>query len=188
MLITLTILVIHGFLGAIDTVWNHEWKARLPTTPEAIEEQRIHAVRGSLLTFFFGGLAFFEWHGAWAWLLSGIILAEIILTLVDFVVEDRTRRLPPEERVLHGILGITGGAFVTLLVPHLLVWAAQDSALIVVTYGWHSWVLAAMSIGLLVFTIRDALSVGRLQTRRNEQRYHPIVAGSQGAAASHSHT
>ena len=31
--------------------------------------------------------------------------------------------------VLHGILGITGGAFITTLIPHLLEWSGRDSAL-----------------------------------------------------------
>ncbi len=126
-------------------------------------KQRIHAIRGVLLALFFGGVAGFEWHGAFAWGLAAMILAEIILTLIDFVEEDRSRRLPPEERVLHGILGITGGAFVACLTPHLYAWSAMETALVTVTYGWRTWVLAAMSVGLICFAIRDGLSVKRLR-------------------------
>jgi uncharacterized protein len=168
---TITLLIFHGFLGGIDTVWNHEWKARLASTPNALPEQQVHALRGVLLTFFFAGLALVEWHGLWAWVLSLVILTEIILTLVDFVVEDRTRRLPEEERVLHGILGITGGAFITTLIPHLLEWSSRNSALIPVSYGWRTGILLAMSVGLLAFTIRDGLSIPRLRKEQG-QRFH----------------
>jgi hypothetical protein len=166
---TIAILIVHGFLGAIDTLWNHEWKARLASTPSALPEQRVHATRGIFLTCFFAGLALFEWHGCWAWALSFVILAEIILTLVDFAIEDQTRRLPTEERVLHGILGITGGAFITTLIPHLLEWSGRDSALVSVSYGWCTWILVAMSIGLLGFTIRDGLSIPRLRKEEGRQ-------------------
>ncbi len=169
MTVATTILIIHGFLGSIDTLWNHEWKARLASTPSALPEQQVHAMRGVLLTFLFAGLALFEWHGCWAWILSFVILIEIVLTLVDFVIEDRTRRLPEEERVLHGILGITGGAFITTLIPHLLEWSGRTSALVSATYGWRTWILAAISVGLLGFTIRDGLSVPRLH-KEQEQR------------------
>jgi len=57
---TITILIVREFLSAIDTLWNHEWKTRLASTPSALPKQQVYAMRGALLTFFFARAALFE--------------------------------------------------------------------------------------------------------------------------------
>jgi hypothetical protein len=76
----------------------------------------------------FAGLAYWEWHGVLAFVLLGVFAVEIVLTLWDFVVEDRTRLLPATERVTHTVLAINGGAFITLLALNVADWAASPTA------------------------------------------------------------
>src|SRR5688572_18720939 len=111
------LLVFQGLLGGFDVMWNHEWKERLPGRPSAALEQKIHGVRELFYAVVFIGLAWYEWHGAWAWGFLGVLASEILLTAWDFVVEDRTRRLGATERVTHLVLSMTGGAYVALLLP-----------------------------------------------------------------------
>jgi hypothetical protein len=44
--------------------------------------------------------------GALVWPLAAILLFEIVVTLTDFIEEDRTRRLPAGERVMRALMGI----------------------------------------------------------------------------------
>ena len=72
-------------------------------------------------------------HGLWAWALLALLLIEIVITLADFLEEDRTRTLPPFERALHTTLALIFGALLALGAPLWMQWAAQPTALLVVT-------------------------------------------------------
>ncbi|MBY0446660.1 MAG: TIGR01777 family protein, partial [Burkholderiales bacterium] len=97
-------------MGAFDTIYHHELSVALPSKKTAQHELRLHAIRSSLYALVFAGLAWFEWRGLWLWGLSALILIEIVLTLCDFVEEDKSRLLPATERVTHTILAMNGGA------------------------------------------------------------------------------
>ena len=64
--------------------------------------------------------------GAFAWLLLGLLLAEICITLWDFIEEDKIRRLPAGERAMHAVMGIVYGAFLAFLIPEMMAWSARD--------------------------------------------------------------
>jgi hypothetical protein len=152
----LTLLVVQGLLGALDTLVYHEVLQRLPARPTARLELRLHAVRDLAYAALFAALAWLQWHGWLAWLLGGLLLAEILVTLWDFIEEDIHRPLPPGERVMHTIMAIIYGAFLAHLVPVLLDWASQPTGVAWANYGWISWVLTAMAAGVLLSGIRDA--------------------------------
>jgi uncharacterized protein len=99
--IVLTLLLVQCLLGAYDSLWHHEIQLRLPAKRSARHELALHSGREFLYAIVFVGLAWREWRGGWAWVLAGILLVEVVLTLADFIEEDRTRRLPHTERVLH---------------------------------------------------------------------------------------
>ena len=101
----LTLLSVLGLLGAFDTLYYHEWKLRLPSRPHARQELALHASRDFVYALLFGTIAWLDWNGALAWLCGALLLAEIALTLADFIEEDRTRKLPPGERAGHAIWG-----------------------------------------------------------------------------------
>src|SRR5262245_65018198 len=95
----LCLLLLQGALGAVDTIWHHELGAALPSRPGARRELALHAARELIYGAVFLGLAGFAWRGALAVLLAALLGAELVITLTDFLEEDRTRRLPPSERV-----------------------------------------------------------------------------------------
>jgi hypothetical protein len=123
----LWLLALQGALGALDTLYYHEWRARLPAgVPGSRPELMLHAARDFLYAVLFGSLPWLQWRGAWAVVLALIIVAEIIITLADFVVEDAVRRplggVFPGERCMHTVMAIIYGAALGYLVPVLLAW------------------------------------------------------------------
>jgi uncharacterized protein (TIGR01777 family) len=156
------LLSVQSVLGAFDNLWHHEWQARLPQRVSARRELGLHAAREALYGLVFLGLGWFEWHGAMAGVLALVLAAEVAITLADFLEEDRGRRLPPFERLLHTVLTISYGAFVALMVPVLLGWARLDTALHWHPNGWVSWLFTLYGVGVLAWSVRNARAVVRL--------------------------
>src|SRR6266516_3186092 len=103
------LLVLQTLLGGFDNLWHHEITERLPAKRSASGELALHAARELIYSVVFLLLAWFELRGGWICLLVALLGLEIVITLADFVLEDRTRRLPPLERVLHTVLAINFG-------------------------------------------------------------------------------
>ena len=82
---------------------------------------------------------------------------EIIITLIDFVEEDRSRRVPAGERVMHSIMGFVYGAFLASFVPELMAAMEQPTGFTARNYGWLSFALSAMAVGVIISGIRDWL-------------------------------
>ena len=162
----LYLLIWQGAVGAFDALWNHEWKENLPNKSTAMMEQYIHGARELLLACLFIGLAWFEWRGLLAWMIAALLVTEIILTGWDYIVEDKTRILSPNEAVLHLMLSMGGGACVALLVPELLRWSALPDMLILSSYGWASWILSLSGIGAFIWSLRDFRSAIKLSALR----------------------
>jgi hypothetical protein len=162
----LWLLIFQGCLGGFDVMWNHEWKERLPAQASAALEQKIHGVRELFYAVVFAGLAWYEWRGVWAWIFFTVLGIEVLLTAWDFVVEDRTRRLSPTERVTHLVLSMVGGAYVALLLPVLIAWSRLPSMLAAADYGLRSWVLTLFATGVFAWGLRDLLSGLRLSGAR----------------------
>jgi hypothetical protein len=123
----LWLLAVQGALGALDTLYYHEWRARLPAgVPGSRPELMLHAARDFLYAVLFGSLPWLAWRGGWAAVLALIIAAEVLITLADFVVEDAVRKplggVFPGERVMHTVMAIIYGAALGYLVPVLLAW------------------------------------------------------------------
>src|SRR5438552_4674603 len=164
----LQLLVIQGILGGLDTVWFHELRARLPRQRLAVSELRLHAARDFVYAILFGTLGWLRWEGGLAWVLALALSAEVGITLWDFLEEDRTRRLPPGERVTHAIMGIVYGAFLAFLVPEMIEWSAQPTGLHARATGSIRFVLAAMAVGLVVSGVRDLAASMRLASEWQE--------------------
>lgn len=162
MITALTVLVIQGILGALDTIWYHELHAKLPSTPLARRELRLHASRDFAYAVIFGSLAWREWHGALTWVLLAILLFEIVVTLWDFIEEDLTRRLPGGERVMHTIMAILYGAFLANLLPEMWRWSAQATGLVAVEYGTLSWIMTLFAVGVFLSGVRDLVASFKL--------------------------
>jgi hypothetical protein len=91
--VALWLLAVLGVIGAFDTFYYHEWRARLPAQGSlAAPELRLHAARDFFYAIIFGTLPCLGWHGRWVIVLVAVIVIEIILTLWDFVVEITVRK------------------------------------------------------------------------------------------------
>ena len=60
----LWLLALQGVVGAFDTVYFHEWRARLPARgSQAAPELKLHAWRSFLYAVVFGTIPWLAWHG-----------------------------------------------------------------------------------------------------------------------------
>jgi uncharacterized protein (TIGR01777 family) len=174
-LLALQLMAAQGLLGAFDTLYHHEFTEALPSRRSARKELWIHATRASFYSLLFIGLSAWKWHGLWAMLLMIIFSVEILLTLWDFVIEDKTRLLPATERVTHTVLAINGGAFITLLALTFPSWYVQPTELQWEYQGALSIFLALCGVGVGLSGIRDgfaAYSLGKLTN--NEENKMPL--------------
>ena len=158
----LWMLAVQGVIGAFDTPYYHEWKARLPAQgKQSAPELKLHAARDFFYAVLFGSLPWIAWHGAWVWVLIGVIVAEIILTLWDFVIEVAVRKplgdVYAGERVTHAIMGILYGAMIANLLPALNYWRSAPTGLVLqpIPDAFLRWSLTVMAIGVLLSGVRD---------------------------------
>lgn len=163
MVIALWLLALQGVIGAFDTVYYHEWRARLPALgPQAASELRLHAARDALYAVIFATLPWFAWQGLWFIVLVIVLVAEIILTMADFVVEISVRKplgdVYAGERLTHAAMGILYGAMIANLYATIREWGAHPTALM-----WEPanvspmlrWCLTGMALGVFLSGARD---------------------------------
>jgi len=162
--LVLIFFAIQACLGAFDTIYHHELKERLPWKKSASTELYIHGIRNVFYFIIFITLAYLEWRGVFAWIFLALLLAEILLTLWDFVIEDRTRKLAPSERITHTILAINYGVILAFFIPKVVHWANYRSAINYVDYGFLSSIMFICAIGVLGWSIRDLM-----KSKKNER-------------------
>jgi len=163
MSIALWLLAVLGVIGAFDTLYYHEWRARLPARgPSAAPELKLHAARDFFYAVLFGTLPWLEWHGRWVLVLVAVIGIEIILTLWDFVVEIAVRKpfgdVYAGERVTHAVMGIVYGAMVACLIPVMWRWWSLQTALVAERAAVPAPLVAAllvMAAGVFLSGLRD---------------------------------
>ncbi len=78
---------------------------------------------------------------------AGLLLVEIVITMWDFVEEDRSRKLSGLERVTHGILTLNYGAVLGLLGIELYQWSQAPTAFVAADHGFLAWVMTAFASG-----------------------------------------
>jgi hypothetical protein len=161
--VALWLLALQGAIGAFDTVYYHEWKARLPARPgTAARELRLHAARDFLYAVLFATLPFVAWQGRWVLLLVLVLVAEIVLTMVDFVVEITVRKTIGDvyagERVTHAMMGILYGAMTANLIPVMWAWWSMPTMFAPASPPVAEslrLVLALMAAGVFASGVRD---------------------------------
>jgi len=145
-----------------DTFYHHEFTERLAWRPSQRHELELHSVRNMFYALLFLVLGWLEVHGIFAMSVIAVLAAEIVITLMDFVEEDLSRKLPPSERINHTLLAINYGAILVLLLPVLIHWAMQPTGLKSAYAGWLSIAATASAIGAAVFGLRDFAASRRL--------------------------
>ena len=161
MLTALWLLMAQGTLGAFDTLYYHEYKLRLPAQAHARKELMLHAGRDFVYALLFCTIGWVTWNGLFAWVFLLLLLMEIVITLADFLEEDRTRKLPPGERVMHALMGILYGLFLAYLLPNTWRWTHDPTGFVRVEHGALAWMLTLMSAGVFLSGIRDLVSAVR---------------------------
>ena len=157
-----SLIALQIVMGVFDTFYHHEFTERLAWRPSQQSELKLHAVRNLLYALLFAILGWCEVHGLFAALVLAVLVAEIAITLTDFVEEDLTRKLPPSERINHTLLAINYGAVLMLLVPLLIDWMMQPSAIVPAYADLLSWIAAAAAIGAALCGLRDVAAARRL--------------------------
>lgn len=158
MTVLFIVLTIQIVLGAFDNFWHHEFTQRLPAHRSARGEIALHATREFIYAGLFLALAWTTWNGIWAVVLVTLFALEIAVTLADFVIEDRTRKLPALERVLHTLLAINVGVFMTVFMPVAWQWSRAESEIVSVDYGNWSLFLTFAACGVGLWAVRDAIA------------------------------
>jgi uncharacterized protein (TIGR01777 family) len=185
-----SLIILQMAMGAFDIAYHHELTERLAWRPTQRRELALHAVRNMLYAVLFVIFGWFEPRGAWAVVVVTILAIEVVVTLMDFVEEDASRKLPGSERITHTLLAINYGAILALLLPVLLDWAMQDTSLAPVNRGVLSAVATVAAMGVAGFGVRDfhtAWRTRRLQPARPDElalplteRQHLLVTGATG--------
>ena len=148
-------------MGLLDIVWHHEATEQLAWRPSQTRELRLHAARNLIYAVLFAVLGLASPHGWWAIAAMAALGSEIAITIWEFVEEDRSRKLPATERVLHTVLAINYGGILAILVPMLLAWSQLDTDL-VPSGGVLSGAIAMIaSVGCLLFGLRDLAAMQR---------------------------
>ena len=177
-------------LGLFDIVYHHEMTERLAWRPSQLQELKLHGARNLAYAVLFLTLGLFELHGFWAMVVIAVLAAEVVITLIDFVEEDVSRKLPASERVTHTLLAINYGAILAFLVPVLVGWAAEPTAIVRVWYGIGSVLAPLAAVGVIVFGLRDFFAARRAQrlvlgpaaelVRALPGRQHVLITGATG--------
>jgi hypothetical protein len=152
------ILMVQALLGAFDTLYYHEYKLRLAHGDHTGLELKLHATRDFAYAIIIASLGFLTWNGWLAYVLFALLLAEICITLWDFIEEDKIRKLPPGERAAHAIMGIVYGAFLAYLLPEMSNWSQLPTGFGKAYHGFPAWVLAIVAAGVFFSGVRDLIS------------------------------
>jgi uncharacterized protein (TIGR01777 family) len=174
---TLTIwifITIQMAMGALDTLYHHEFTERLAWRNSQAHELKLHAIRNLAYTLAFTLLALTQPGGWIAIGLIALLIAEVGVTLKDFAEEDKTRKLPITERLLHTLMTANYGVVLALLIPVLVEWTKAPTGLTPVWYGAWSLFLLAGAFAVTLFAARDGYAAYRLPrlTRRSPSELH----------------
>jgi uncharacterized protein len=157
-----TLVAIQIAMAAFDTFYHHELTERLVWRTSQRHELQLHSLRNFFYAWLFLVLGWLEVHGIWAIMMIAVLAAEIVITLMDFVEEDMSRKLPASERINHTLLAINYGAILALLLPVLVDWSMQPADLKLADHGLIGGVATAAAFGVGLFGLRDLIASNRL--------------------------
>lgn len=156
-----TLIGLQMAMGLFDTVYHHELTERLAWRPSQRHELWLHGIRNLLYAALFVVLGWLEPHGWWAIAVTGLLVVELAITLMDFVEEDMSRKLPASERINHTLLTLNYGAILVLLIPALLDRTGGATGWSGAYYGVWSYLTAIAAFGVVVSGIRDVFAARR---------------------------
>jgi uncharacterized protein len=149
-------------MGAFDTLYHHELTERLAWRTSQRHELQLHSIRNFFYALLFLVFGWLEIYGVLAMLVIAVLVAEVVITLMDFVEEDLSRKLPPSERINHTLLAVNYGAILVLLLPVLIGWAEKPLDVRIVDHGWLGIAATVAAVGVAIFGLRDFAASRRL--------------------------
>jgi uncharacterized protein (TIGR01777 family) len=158
-----TLIAIQIAMGAFDTIYHHELTERLAWRPSQRHELQLHSLRNALYALLFLTLGWLEVHGVFAMIVIAVLVVEVVVTLLDFVEEDFSRKLPASERINHTLLALNYGAILVLLLPVLIEWAGQPAAVEPAFDGFWSILATLAAIGAGLGGARDFAAARRFE-------------------------
>jgi uncharacterized protein len=157
-----SLIAVQIVMGAFDTFYHHELTERLAWRASQRYELKLHAVRNLLYMLLFLVLGWLEVYGILAMIVLAVLAIEIVVTLMDFVEEDLSRKLPASERINHTLLAINYGAILILLLPVLGEWAMRPTGVAPAYAGLLSIAAAICAVGAGLCGVRDFAAAQRL--------------------------
>jgi uncharacterized protein (TIGR01777 family) len=158
-----TLIAIQIAMGAFDTIYHHELTERLAWRPSQRHELQLHSLRNALYALLFLTFGWLEVHGIFAMIVIAVLVVEVVVTLMDFVEEDFSRKLPASERINHTLLALNYGAILVLLLPVLIEWARQAAAIEPAFYGFWSILATLAAVGAGLGGARDFAASRRFE-------------------------
>ncbi len=169
-------MLIQATMGAFDMLYHHELTERLAWRPSQRRELVLHSIRNVAYALLFLTLSWTEPRGIAAGLLLAMLAGELLITLWDFVEEDRSRHLPSSERVTHTLLTLNYGAFLALLAPMLLAWAQEPTRIVPVGHGGWSILFTLGAFAVAPFGLRDFAAARRLGKQETDDPINLVAA------------
>lgn len=157
------LIALHLLMGGFDTLYHHELREKLAWKKSQVHELKLHGIRNFFYALIYLCLGVVTPTGLWAYVLIAVLTIEMIITLIDFVEEDNSRKLPASERVLHTVLSLNFGAILALLIPRLWMLGSTDTALLTSWNSWWSGICLSASLLAVIAACRDLHAAARLK-------------------------
>ncbi len=119
MVIATYLLFVLGCLGAADILLFHSVAHGIRSHPDSRWELVTHSLRGPTYAALFLLIPNFVMQGLAAWLLPGLLVIDLAISVWDFVLERASRQflggLPTGEYLLHMVMAILFGALAAMV-------------------------------------------------------------------------
>lgn len=159
--IPLAIICVAAPLGALDISYFHIYRFRLYARRSARAETVTHLLRGAIVCAAVWMLARYEPRGAWFALLAALFGIDFGNTVVDVVLEPRSRAalggIPPLEYLIHFVGATANGAIGASFLVSGWPLFTEPSALVPSTLpSWLSTTGVVISAGALLTTLFES--------------------------------
>ncbi len=158
----MVLISLQFFMGGFDSLYHHEFMEKLAWKKSQAYELKLHGSRNIFYAIIFLCFGVITPSGTWAYALITVLAIELLITLIDFVEEDKSRKLPASERILHTLLTLNFGAILVVLIPKLWLLGSTSTALNIGWYGWWSILCITASLTAILMGIRDLHAATRL--------------------------
>jgi hypothetical protein len=164
------LLFMIGVLGAADIALYHSASHGIRSHPDSRAELIVHSLRGPTYATLFIVVPNFALHGAFFWVLTGLLVIDVAISIIDFAIERESRRflggLPSGEYVLHVLIAMVFGALVASIFFGASHWRSAPVAI-----RWQPAevpVLLRLALGVMAVVVLytgflDALAAMRLR-------------------------